>query len=79
MNEKKIHNIVYGSAWRNCYWFARMLLNTDQYGAPGKNEKFMNLLLSDLEPLMILEKFSEGESKSAFQRKFFRDEVESEI
>ena len=29
MQEKKIHNIVYGSAWRNCYWFARMLLNTE--------------------------------------------------
>ena len=99
INEKKIHNIVYGSAWRNCYWFARMLLNTDKYGAPGKNEKFMNLLLSDIEPLMILEnlsenekykicldtlsnnleKFSEGESKSAFQKKFFRNEIENEI
>ena len=97
--EKKIHNIVYGSAWRNCYWFARMLLNTDQYAALGKNEKFLNLLLSELEPLMTvsdlsederykichdtlignLQKFSAGESKSASQRKIFREDIEAEI
>jgi hypothetical protein len=28
--------VVYNSPWRNAYWFARMLLNTDQYGAIGK-------------------------------------------
>ena len=59
--EKKIHNIVYGSSWRNCYWFARMLLNTDQYASPGKNERFMNLILSELEPLMVVKNLSEDE------------------
>ena len=54
MQEKKIHNIVYGSAWRNCYWFARMLLNTDQYASPGRNDKFMSLLLSEVELLVIM-------------------------
>ena len=87
---KKASEIIYNSAWRNCYWFARMMLNTDQYSAPGKNEKFMSSLVNELEPLMLLDtitendkykicrdtlmnnlqKFSEGESKSAMQRKF---------
>ena len=49
-----------GSAWENCYWFARMLLNTDQYAAPGKNEKFMNLLLSKIEPLIYLQHITEN-------------------
>ncbi|MBQ7067922.1 MAG: hypothetical protein IJM82_02010 [Synergistaceae bacterium] len=99
MKQEKIHNIIYGSAWRNCYWFSRMLLNTDQYGAIGKNEKFMNLLITEIEPLIILDnlserekykicrdtllnnlqKFSEGESKSAIQRKNFYDEIDKEI
>ena len=97
--EKSANEIIYNSSWRNCYWFARMLLNTDQYSAPGKNEKFMSLLVSELEPMIILDtlpendkykicrdtlmnnlqKFSEGESKSALQRKIFRDEIDSMI
>lgn len=52
--EKELREIIYASAWRNCYWFARMLLNTDHYGALGKKERFMNLLLSETEPLMII-------------------------
>ena len=88
MLKERTGNIACGSSWGNCYWFARMLLNTDQYAALGKNERFMRVLLSEVEPLTeyttardvlmnTLDKFSEGESKSAFQRKHFRDEVDS--
>ena len=99
MSRKKIGNIVYGNTWRNCYWFARMLLNTDQYSAPGKNEKFMSSLVNELEPMIILynlkendkyqicrdtlmnslQKFSEGESKSALQRKIFCEDIDNMI
>ena len=99
MSRKKIGNIVYGNTWRNCYWFARMLLNTDQYSAPGKNEKFMSSLVNELEPMIILDnlkendkyqicrdtlmnslqKFSEGESKSALQRKIFCEDIDNMI
>ncbi|MBQ6983183.1 MAG: hypothetical protein IJQ15_12235 [Synergistaceae bacterium] len=61
MSEKTADSIIYGSAWRNCYWFARMLLNTDQYSAPGKNERFMNLLLSETEPLITIPKLAEND------------------
>lgn len=41
-----IQNVVYKSPWRNTYWFTRNLLNTDKYGALGKNEKLMqNIVL----------------------------------
>lgn len=47
--EKKASELI-NSAWKNCYWFARMLLNTDQYSAPGKNEKFFSPLNISLFP-----------------------------
>lgn len=31
-----VNDVVHNSPWRNAYWFARILLNTDQYGAIGK-------------------------------------------
>ena len=62
MTEKKISNIIYGSKWRNCYWFARILLNTDQFGAVGKKEKFMTSLVKEIEPMIVLDTLSEYEN-----------------
>lgn len=61
MSEQAIHEAIYGSAWRNCYWFARMLLNTDKYSTPGKNERLMNNLLTETEPLMTIPNLNENE------------------
>ena len=61
MEERRAGSLGYGSAWGNCYWFARMLLNTDQYAAPGKNERFMTILLSKIEPLLMAETFTKEE------------------
>ena len=58
---KEILRAIYSSAWKNCYWFARMLLNTDQYGAPGKKERFMNLLLSKIEPLILIDNLQDDD------------------
>ncbi len=58
--EKRASEVI-NSAWKNCYWFARMLLNTDQYSAPGKNEKFMLSLVNELEPLIVLNTLTEND------------------
>ena len=44
--------VVYNSPWRNAYWFARMLLNTDQYGALGKKDALMSSLVSEIEAVI---------------------------
>ena len=44
--------VVYNSPWRNAYWFARMLLNTDQYGAIGKKDAHMSSLVSEIEAVI---------------------------
>ncbi len=36
-----IKEIVLGSPWRNVYWFARILISNDKYGAIGKNSSFL--------------------------------------
>lgn len=47
-----VNDVVHNSPWRNAYWFARMLLNTDQYGAIGKREEFIFALVSKLESIL---------------------------
>ena len=48
-NVETFRNVIHESPWRNAYWFARMLLNTDQYGALGKKEEFLSSLVTKLE------------------------------
>jgi hypothetical protein len=38
----------FNSPWENVYWFARMLINIDKYGAVGKHTSFLVRLSSDL-------------------------------
>lgn len=38
---KRIESAVLSNPWRNSYWFARMLINNDKYGAVGKENKLM--------------------------------------
>lgn len=47
-----VNDVIHNSPWRNVYWFARMLLNTDQYGAIGKREEFISSLVSKLESIL---------------------------
>lgn len=74
MEEGRAGSSIYGSAWRNCYWFARMLLNTDQYAAPGKNERAMKFLLSKVEPLLMVDALTLEE-----KYKICRDALMSEL
>lgn len=50
--EKNIIQTVYDSPWRNTYWFARMLLNTDQYGAIAKKEELLSLIVAQVEAIL---------------------------
>jgi len=47
-----ISDVVHESPWRNAYWFARMLLNTDQYGAIGKKEEVISTIVSKIESIL---------------------------
>lgn len=44
--------VIYNSPWNNAYWFARMLLNTDQYGAIGKKDAFLLDLVTKIEVIL---------------------------
>lgn len=39
---------VVENPWQNVYWFSRMLINTDKYGAIGGNSKLMSTMASSL-------------------------------
>lgn len=39
--KNKIKDLVLGSPWRNVYWFARILINGDKYGAIGKDSSLL--------------------------------------
>lgn len=52
-NSKELENVVYNSPWRNAYWFLRNLLNTDKYGALGKDEKLMNAILTETKAILL--------------------------
>jgi len=51
-SQNAFDEVVYNSPWRNAYWFARMLLNTDQYGAIGKKDTIMSSLVSEIEAVI---------------------------
>ena len=50
--DQRVSKAVYDSPWRNSYWFARMLLNTDQYGAIGKKGEKMLTLVGEMEAVL---------------------------
>jgi hypothetical protein len=43
MVEEKVEELeeILENPWDNVYWFARWLIDTDRYGAPGRNSKLM--------------------------------------
>ena len=48
MSDRDIAGKDLETRWRNVYWFARMLINSDQYGGIGKNTLLMSKLSSAL-------------------------------
>ena len=45
-DREQVEILISNSPWRNSYWFARMLLNGDKYGAVGKTKERQMLELS---------------------------------
>ena len=57
------------SPFKNVYWFARYLLNTDQYGGLGKNKETQLLeIVSILERIMVQPKMSDREKLLACKK-----------
>jgi hypothetical protein len=46
-----IAEAVLSNPWRNAYWFARMLINGDKYGAIGKETKLLTQICSAIQAL----------------------------
>ncbi len=67
-------DVIYNSPWRNVYWFSRMLLNTDQYGALGKKEDFMYSLVGKIESILECSALSSDE-KLAVCRNTLQKEI----
>lgn len=66
---KTIHAKIQSSCFEKVYWFSRYLLNTDQFGALGKNKEteFLNLV-AILETLLTQENFSAEEKIKLFKK-----------
>ncbi|WP_110518581.1 type II restriction endonuclease [Herpetosiphon llansteffanensis] len=48
------------SPWANSYWFARMLINSDKYGAVGKDTNLLENMIGNVEPIIIDQAFDES-------------------
>ena len=58
----EIEKLASGSPWRNAYWFARMLLNSDKYGAAGnKKERHLIEIANRLEAILANRRLSQSE------------------
>lgn len=65
---ENLHQKITKSPFKNIYWFARHLMNTDQYGALGKSKETQLLnTVSLLENLMIQEGLSDDEKLSVLK------------
>lgn len=59
---ENLHQKIQASPFNNAYWFARHLVNTDQYGAIGRQkEKQLLNVVTLLESLMVQEGMSDSE------------------
>jgi hypothetical protein len=45
-------NSILLNPWRNAYWFMRMLINSDKYGAIGKDNRLMNMLAKGMQSIL---------------------------
>ena len=63
-----IHAAIQKSPFKNVYWFCRYLLNTDQFGALGRQKETQLLkTVSILETLLSQENFSANEKIRLFK------------
>ncbi|MGN1409038.1 MAG: hypothetical protein ACI4XJ_02555 [Eubacteriales bacterium] len=71
---KTIHEIIQDSSFKNTYWFARYLLNTDQYGALGRSREGQLLsIVALLESLASQESITENEKLLILKNTLFQE------
>ncbi|MBR6546014.1 MAG: hypothetical protein IKT72_03685, partial [Clostridia bacterium] len=61
MLNSEVERMIYNSPWKNTYWFARMLLNSDQYGSLGKKDSLLTSLVLDVERIIEQPQLSEDD------------------
>lgn len=59
--------------WENVYWFSRMLINTDKYGAVGKEPKLLSTITSSLR---LIANQNKGKDYIRLQKKTLRNIIE---
>lgn len=69
---KTIKELVLGSPWRNVYWFARILISNDKYGAVGRNSSLMLEVCLGLRRI-ISDKSIDDPQKIELSRNFLRE------
>ena len=68
-------SIIYDDPWKNAYWFARMLINNDKYGAVGKNTSFLVTLATRLRFIIDDETVTDSEEKVRLCQRAITNEV----
>lgn len=48
----KIETLILESPWKNAYWFARMLIASDKYGAVGKKSELLAQITAQLHMIL---------------------------
>lgn len=77
---RTIEDKVMKNPWRNAYWFARMLINGDKYGAVGKESKLLTEVCSVLQKVSEDDQLSDSDKltvsketiKNLFEKRFAR-------
>lgn len=80
IEDQTIPENVMQSSWGNVYWFARILISSDKYGAVGRESKFLTevcvalqQIIEDNAPLEDLKiKRAKNVIKALFERRFAR-------
>ena len=76
--EDPIQNAVFKNPWRNVYWFARMLINGDKYGAVGKESDFLLQLATSLRGV-VADQSHTSELKVELSKGIFKRLVEKKF
>lgn len=65
-------DLIANSAWKNTYWFARMLINGDKYGAVGTSKESQIIdLANKLELILAQHQLTEAEKLSICKKAVF--------
>jgi hypothetical protein len=76
LESQTIQKQVRENPWRDAYWFARMLINNDKYGAVGKDSKMLALMAAELR-LILQDKTRSADTQLALCKNLIRSMIET--